>query len=213
MEEISLKRHFPIIKDGNLSWYGGTQGWSTHGYVRGFGCGVIACANVLLHTVDRRGSELSREEYVLYAGKLRKHYLPVIPRFGMNGVGMAIGMNLYFLIHHHPFKARWGVRPSRLFEKIDEMLKKDIPVVLSAGPCFPYVWARKRLTLYKKDGTGYRAESGMYAHYVTVTASDDKYLTVSSWGKMYFIDKRELMEYIKKHSNGIFSSILVIVER
>ena len=90
------------------------------------------------------------------------------------------------------------------------MLKDDIPVVLSAGPNWPNLFGKNALDMYEKSENGYVKTDAMRAHYVTVTAMDDTYLTVSSWGKKYYVKRAEFIEYAKKHSNFIFSSIMVV---
>ena len=210
MTEIRLKREFPAVKGDGKRYFGGAQAWSTHKYVRGYGCGVIACANVLLHTVDRMGSELDKDDYIKYARKLRRMFLPVIPKFGMNGIFMTLGVDLFFLFHRSPFIAYWGCLPCNIFKNIEKMLKDDIPVVLSAGPNWPNLFGKNTLDMYEKNENGYVKTDAMRAHYVTVTAMDDTYLTVSSWGKKYYVKRAEFIEYAKKHSNFIFSSIMVV---
>ena len=208
--EISLHRKFPEIKDNEKLFYGGAQEWSSHGYVRGYGCGVIACANVLLHTVDRREAMPSKDEYIKYSRHLRHFYLPVIPKFGMNGIFMALGVELYFLRHRLPFYTYWGCLRKNIFKHMERMLKDDIPVVLSAGPNWPNLWGQKTLNMYEKEGDRYVRPVGMRAHYVTATALDDEYITVSSWGRKYYIKRSDFMDYARRHSNFLFSSIMVI---
>ena len=206
----SLKRSFPIVKDDERSFYGGTQEWSRKKYVRGYGCGTVACANVLKHTVDRKGPEVSKGEYIDYTKHLRHFYLPIIPKFGMNGLFMALGMNVYFLRKRLPFRARCGCLSKNIFKHIEEMLDADIPVVLAAGPNWPNLFGKHRLNMYEFLGGQYVVTASMRAHYVTVTAMDDEYMTISSWGKKFYIKRDEFMEYAGKHSNFLFSSILVI---
>ncbi|MCQ2520300.1 MAG: hypothetical protein MJ107_07210, partial [Lachnospiraceae bacterium] len=179
-------------------------------YVRGYGCGVVACANVLLHTAERPDKNLSVEEYTNYARKLRHRYLPVIPKFGMNGVFMAIGFDLCLRLRHTGMRAHWGCLKKNIFSHIERMLSEDIPVVLSIGPNWPNLWGNHRLKMYFRTSDGYREATTTRAHYVTVTAMDEVYMEVSSWGKKYYVNKNEYLEYIKKHSNALFSSILVV---
>ena len=149
-------------------------------------------------------------EYIDYTKHLRHFYLPIIPKFGMNGLFMALGMNVYFLRKRLPFRARWGCLSKNIFKHIEEMLVADIPVVLAAGPNWPNLFGKHRLNMYEFLGGQYVVTASMRAHYVTVTAMDDEYMTISSWGKKFSIKRDEFMEYAGKHSNFLFSSILVI---
>ena len=209
----ALKREFPRVTDGTNSYYGGDQAWSDKKYVRGYGCGVAACANVLLHTVERKGPETTKADYIRFARHLRHFYLPVIPKFGMNGLFMSLGLNLYFLCKRMPFYSLWGCRFKNIDKITGEMLEKDIPVVIAAGPNWPNLWGKHAVNLYTLTDGKYTVSTGTRAHYMTVTAMDDEYYTVSSWGRKYYINKNEFREYVKKHSNALFSSILVIRER
>ena len=51
------------------------------------------------------------------------------------------------------------------------------------------------------------------AHYVTVTGSEDRFFRISSWGKLFYIDKGEYFSYIKQHSSSVISNILKIERR
>ena len=93
------------------------------------------------------------------------------------------------------------------------MLEEQIPVVLAIGPNFPILWGNHRLTLYEKDGGIFRPKTTTRAHYVTITEMDEEWLTVSSWGKKYYVKKLEYEAYVRKHSNYLFSNILVILHQ
>ena len=66
-----------------------------------------------------------------------------------------------------------------------------------------------KLNLYirRSDGT-YVAASRVKAHYMTVTAMDDTWLTVSSWGRPYYIHRGEYEDYGKKHSIALVNNLV-----
>lgn len=208
--EYKLKKDFLRVVEGQNSFYGGAQEWSQRKNVKGYGCGVVACANVLLHWLDSPKGEISKEQYIKYAKALRCKFLPVIPRFGINGILMALGMNVCLLFKRAGAFAYWGCFRWNIFKHIERMLSEDIPVVLAAGPNWPNLFGNHRLNMYMKSGEEYRISGSMRAHYVTVTAMDEEWMTVSSWGRKYYINRNEYTEYVKKYSNYLFSSILVI---
>lgn len=212
-DRVSLNRKFPKVTDGDREYFGGDQNWSTKKYVKGYGCGVVACSNLLLHSVERKGEVLSREDYVRFGKRMRHLYLPVIPKFGMNGLFMALGMNVYFFVKRLPMRCYWGCLRKNIFEHIERMLREDFPPVLAIGPNFPNLWGKKTLTLYTLRGDNYVPAAYTKAHYVSVTAMDDEYLEVSSWGKKYYINRNEYLEYAKKCSNFLFTSILVVKKK
>ena len=45
------------------------------------------------------------------------------------------------------------------------------------------------------------------AHFVTITGMDEEWLRISSWGKEYFINRREYDDYVKTHSTWLVSNI------
>ena len=93
------------------------------------------------------------------------------------------------------------------------MLTRDIPVIFSVGPNFPKFWGKQAVNLYKKTAQGqYIPASKARAHYMTITGRDGKWLQISSWGKEYYLDFEEYLEYIRKHSSFIVSNIICIKE-
>ncbi len=212
MSDIRLKRDLiQVIDDAQIS-YGGNQNFWKDNTMRGYGCGVIAVANLLVYknlvpNLETTGKSISKTDYMNICELLKKRYLPIIPYFGINGIELSIGVNAYFVTHGIDLAASWYVPSKRLFTEIAKMLEDDLPVIISAGPDFPRVWKRDRLNLY--DANSEKASS-CRAHYMTVTAMDDKTLTVSSWGRKYYIDKSEFSEYVKSSSNAYLSSILKI---
>ena len=85
-----LHRPWPRIRTGDRLSCGGNQHWFPSENFRLCGCGVVACADTLLYLAGR--DELPREEYVRYVNSMRK-YFPLIPRRGIDGVRLAIGLN------------------------------------------------------------------------------------------------------------------------
>lgn len=189
--------------------YGGNQSWFPKKYLKRSGCGVSSGANVLLYLLGKR--QLSKVQYIDFCESLWKSYLPVIPYFGMNGVMLMAGINCYFRKHQMPYRAYWRISGRKMFARIDQMLSKDIPVILSVGPNVPKIWKKESLTLYQKDTKGqYLPTSKARAHFVTITGREGRWLILSSWGKRYAIDQREWEDYVREHSCQVLSNILEI---
>ncbi|MCA5962640.1 hypothetical protein LC724_22785 [Blautia sp. RD014234] len=94
------------------------------------------------------------------------------------------------------------------------MLAHDIPVILLVGPNFPFVWGKHRLNMYHRSPEGeYSPSCQIKAHFVTVTGMDDTWMRVSSWGKEYYINRQEYVNYVKKHSSFLISNICYIKSR
>ncbi len=196
----------------NGVFYGGNQAWFPYKFLQKTGCGVISAANVLLHI--QKKEIVSEEEYMEFAKKLWRGYLPVIPGFGMNGLTLMMGLNRYFYKHGMPYNACWKISAGRMLSRIDQMLSKDLPVILAVGPNFPKIWEKQTLNFYTKTKEEtYIPTVKVRAHFVTVTGRDGVWLKISSWGKEYYIDIREYRNYVKNHSWSLVSNIICIKKR
>ena len=220
---IGIRNPYPAIeKEGKLS-FGGNQSWLPQPYLQNVGCGLIACTNLLLYldryeivceekeidNISKEKSSYTLAEYNSYAENLNKKYFPVIPGIGMIGWIMVWGLNRYFRKHRMKIRAAWGVKPERLCMSMEEMLTKNLPVILSVGPNFPFIWKKNKLLFYilNKEGAYVQACQAS-GHYVTVTAMDETWLCISSWGKKYYINRQEYMEYARRYSGFLVSNIV-----
>ncbi len=219
MSRHYLKNNYiSVEKDGNFS-YGGNQTWSENPVIKKCGCGVIGSLDVLIYlgrhhcTFSKLPSEgaIALSEYDRLCTGLSKRYIPLLPPFGTNGVALACGLNLIFRKYRMPFHASWRISEKCLFGTVETMLDQDIPAIISIGANFPLVWQKNRVTFYRKDGMGImRKAASAKAHYVTVTGSNEDWLQISSWGREYYINKAEYMQYVKKHSSSIISNVLYV---
>ncbi len=205
----TLKRPYIQVQQESGFSYGGNQSWFPYRFLQKTGCGVIGASDVLLYLQGRE--KLSKEEYVAFAKKLWMKYLPVIPGFGMNGLTLMIGMNRYFFRNKMPYRACWMISGRKMLGRIDRMLSKDLPVILSVGPNFPMFWGKEKLDFYTRIANGsYHPAVKTKAHFVTVTGRDGMWLRISSWGKEYYIDIREYREYVKNSSSSLVSNVIYI---
>lgn len=220
--EHTLKHPYLRIGGPGDATYGGSQRRGRTLCMRKWGCGVIAAADLLLYlSLYRpgcRGSlfagapasgEAALDWYNDRVDRLRRRWLPVMPGSGINGLALAVGVSLCLRRQGIPLYARWGVRPGRLWERIDRLLDQDIPVILSIGGGFPCFWKKDRLNLYAAPQKGAPAASAR-AHYVTVTGADENWLRISSWGRCYYIHKAEYCAYIDQSSAWLLCNILDI---
>ena len=204
--------------------FGGSQMLSESKTMREVGCGVIAALDLLLYlcrfhpgcgcaffAAAAEDGCIDEKEYDELAQELSRKFFPVIPKLGINGLMLAGGLNLFFRRYSLPFRAAWGIGSSRLFDRIEEMLARDIPVILSVGPNFPLFWQKNELTFYALSPAGeLRPACKIKSHYVTVIGIDEHYLRISSWGRQYSIDRDEYISYIRRHSGSIVSNIVKI---
>ena len=221
---LQIRHKYISVDNGIRRTFGGNQMSSSSHNMREVGCGVIAALDLLLylcrfHQHGRcdffaeaaEDGVIDSNEYDDLALKLSRRFFPVIPKFGINGIMLAAGLNRFFRHYGMPFRAIWGISSSTIFDEIEKMLSEDIPVILSIGPNFPLFWKKHEVNFYasRPDGSSFLACS-IKAHYVTVTGIDEKSLHISSWGRAYAIYRDEYMDYIRYHSGSIVSNIVRI---
>ena len=201
-----LKRPYPRIHYGETSSCGGDQNWFPDANFRRCGCGVVACADTLLYLRGR--TELSREEYIRYVNSLRK-YFPLIPYRGIDGVRLAIGMNIAMRREGLPLRALWSASGRRFWDRLAAMLADDLPVILSVGPGFPRVWGVEGLALHRRTGDGgYVGAGRVKAHFLTATGLDDERIRVSSWGQELTIERAAYERYMRVSSTALLTNLL-----
>ena len=89
---------------------------------------------------------------------------------------------------------------------------RDVPVILSIGRNFPRVW-RNAETAFYTPGRKRPPACSTNAHFVTVTAMDEGYLTVSSWGHPYRLSREEFDAYRREASASLLCTILDVREK
>ena len=226
-KRCALRYPYLSVKTQNDNSYGGSQTWSSSLIMRKYGCGVVGISDVLLylglHRPDcetdlhygilREDGYISYPRYERYLIKMRRRYLSVIPGFGVPGFLLPAAMNKYFRHYRIDLKASWCMRSGQIQTRIENMLARDIPIILAIGPNFPCFWGKKRLTLYRMENGEFLPAVETNAHFVVVTGTVGDYLQISSWGKEYYIFWPEYQNYIKKYSNGFASNICLIREK
>ena len=201
-----LKRPYPCVQYGETGSCGGDQNWFADANFRRCGCGVIACADTLLYLRGR--TALSREEYIDYVNSLRP-YFPLIPYRGIDGMRLAMGMNLCLRREGLALRAGWSASGRLFWERLAAMLADNLPVVLSVGPNFPRVWGAEALALYRRaeDG-GYVEAERVKAHFLTATGLDGERIRVSSWGKEFTIERAAYERYMRGSSTALLTNLL-----
>ncbi len=224
MKNPRIRHKYISVRQGRNLSFGGSQMLFSSRAMREVGCGVIAALDLLLYLClyhpgcgcaffedAAEDGCVDEKEYEELAKNLSKRFFPLIPKLGINGIMLAGGLNRFFRRYALPFRASWGIGSGRLFEEIEDMLARDIPVILAVGPNFPLFWQKHELQFYARrpEGTLFPACS-IKAHYVTVTGIDAQRLQISSWGREYFIEREEYRDYIRRRSGSIVSNIVRI---
>ncbi|MBO4915522.1 MAG: hypothetical protein J5449_09985 [Oscillospiraceae bacterium] len=207
--KLELAGSYPRVHigDGTPS-FGGSQNWFPGASFRACGCGVIACADTLLFLTGRR--ELTREEYLNYVNSIRR-YFPLIPYRGIDGLRLAIGMNLCLLREGLPYTSRWSAASSLFWDRLAGQLERNIPAIVAIGPNFPIVWGKETLPLYRRTENSCFEATRTRGHFLTVTGLDDEWMRVSSWGQELYISRGDYERY--RRENGTLLTSLLYITR
>jgi len=222
-----LKHPYISVDIHGRNSYGGGQQFSESAMIRRCGCGIIAATDLLLYlsrwhrfgASDYFAGLLAEPPLPFYAytaclRRISKKYFPMIPYAGINGLMLMSGMERFFRDHGMPYTARWCFLSVPMWDRMSEMLRQDIPVIMSVGPNFPIIWGNRRVRFYIKTIDGaYIPAAGAKAHYFTVTGMDEDWLRISSWGRLYYLNRNEFQEYASRYSLGFTSNILLVEKK
>ena len=208
----SLNHPYIRVETPNGLTYGGSQMLSPSGSIRRCGCGPVAALDTVWYLTNRESSSpLPLVRYNDELSRLCRQYFPLIPPFCINGVVFVLGLNRLLRDMGLPYRATWMLSGAKLWPRVDDMLKRDLPVILSVGPNFPMVWQNNRLPFYRKTQDGqYRRASATNGHFVTATGIDDTWLRISSWGREYYIKREEYDTYTQTYSTYAFSNLVYL---
>ena len=221
---MQLKHRYTGVSYGGPESYGGNQRRSSDPVIKKCGCGLVAALDTLLYlgrccrwtdvpelaATDEDGP-ISAGQYEKCLAAMKKAYFPLLYPLGTGGLALAAGMNLFFKRRCLPFHGLWCAAGSRLWERMENMLAADIPVICAVGQNFPRFWEKKGVSLQLNDGSGSpRPGASARAHFITVTALDEEWMRLSSWGKKYYMSRRDFENYVRKTSNPLLCGILHI---
>ena len=181
--------------------------------IRKCGCGPVAALDTVWYLEKRFESSpfLSLQAYNAELLQLTRRYFPLLPPFGINGALFVIGMNRLLRDRGLPYRAVWMLSGKKLWGRVEEMLSRDLPVILSVAPNFPAFWENNRLPFYVQTRAGsFQRTTATKGHYVTVTGIDDKWVRISSWGREYYINRMEYMAYTREYSNFVFGNAMYL---
>ena len=220
---MKLMHAYPAVSGVHGMSFGGNQNASGDPAMRRCGCGVVAVADLLLYLHLRHedcclpplrsvplDQPLTQEQYDKLLLRVRQKYIPIIYPFGTNGFALAAGVNRLLRRYGAPYRARWGVPKALFWETMEQMLREDIPVVLSVGMNFPRVWELEKLNLYRVSGEAPAVSSRVRAHFVVVTGLDEEWMEISTWGKLRYIRRSEYDKFRQQHSGTLLSNLLYV---
>ena len=133
---IGLQKPYVNVQRGPERSYGGSQMWSERETIRRCGCGPVAAMDLLLY-LENHTSPIASADYVRELQAITKKYFFLIRPFGINGISFVFGLNRLLRDRGLPYRAAWETSRKQLWPRIEEMLGRDLPVILSVGPNLP----------------------------------------------------------------------------
>lgn len=221
---IQLQNPYISVEYAGRASFGGGQQHCNDKVLQRCGCGVVAALDALLY-LDRWHSDVDVPEFAELScisqlpqsvyeqalKMLRRAYFPLFYPFGMNGLSLSLGMNRFFNRHSIPFKARWSVPKSELWQRMAAMLEHDIPIIMAVGPNFPRFWQKKGVSFCRiSPGGNCVSAASATAHFVTATGLDAEWIELSSWGSKYYLGREEFVRYTNECSNALLCNILYV---
>ena len=209
---VCLNHPYPQISDGLHLSCGGNQMRSDKAVIRKCGCGPVAALDLILY-LEHRGENtpIALSDYNAMLTAFCFRYFPLIPPFGINGPVFTLGLNRLLHDRGLPYRAFWMLSGAKLWSRTEDMLGRDLPVILSVGPNFPAFWRGNRLPFYLRSSDGsYRKATSTKGHFVTATGIDAQWVRISSWGKEYYINRGEYERYTKENSLYAFSNLIYL---
>lgn len=183
-------------------------------------------------------NEINYPNYISYVHLINERYTRTLPVIAVIGPTIASAVNSYSDFFKLNMSATWRLKLNYydMYELIEEMLQKDIPVILSIGPNTPKLWGKKGIPFYElfeinyhePDNNSEQAAKPYYykavkqdinGHYVTVTGlikddiSSRIMLRISSWGKQYYINYEEYRDYVDNTGGTLTSSLIHVKKR
>ncbi len=222
METIAELSHPYICVNGTS--YGGSQNWfaDKKGFFNRYrtrsGCGVVAIRDSLGYLKGER-SVSSTEEYRKSFRDTAKSLLWIPNRFGMSIYRIMILYPLLLRKNGLSLRGFWGASGKKRLPRIEDMLKRDIPVILNIPRILPRRYKKEKLPFYDRtpDTGVFRPVTSTSAHFVVVTGvirdQDKTYLRISSWGREYYIDYGEFKAFTKKTPFGSFLGNILYLKK
>ncbi len=185
------------------------------------GCGVVGFADLLwyLGLADEEWEEkkfFSEADYRDYFQHTVRKMGGLMPGMGISVVQPTFHFNRIAISKGSDYRAFWGLSIRKLFLRMEEMLKQDIPVYL----CIPTQYFKKKgsdgLELYvrNQDGT-FRKVTRVSSHYVVATEMfQHKGITwvgISSWGRKYYFKQDDYTALLKRTFLGNYTGNLLYI--
>ena len=224
---ISLQKPYIVItnENGRVIGNGANQGWFSKApwrNVSGQGCGIISSLDLCFYLSGKRNIHL--EDYQLAVDEFIDTI--VFTKFNMHEFlrgKLVIGITPWQICHYlnrklkGQYKVRYNGRHGHedMLNKIEAQLKAGIPVIWSLYR----MGKRINLYTYKPVLKEYSVATTTNSHYVNIIGikyeeegNHRTMLKISSWGKIYYVDYEEYLDYVGTSLLSQVASNIFLVE-
>jgi hypothetical protein len=238
MQHIGLLRDYIKIKragseettfGGDQNFYAAPDRAKEDEKKQKMGCGIVALSDIFLYFSEKYNSGvmvdgrsyvnrmLNQREYCEFYDKIYTFAGGVSLKAGASGLKLWRKFNQMAKRQGWVERARWGFSRKKMLVRMEEMLSRDIPVIL----CMPMALFKKEkdkgIWFYKKNKNDeYVPYTRVNGHYVVVTElfyeGEDIYLVISSWGRKYFVKWKEYDKEIRSRLFGAFLGNLLYIK-
>lgn len=206
--QVRRKQTGAVTCGGDQNFFAGAREGTADFRKQKLGCGITALGDVFLYLGKREGGCiremrkfvkpcLTEEEYRDYYNRVYRFVGGIFPwaKSGLSFLRIQTGFNRMARKCRWRFRARWGFSYRKLRRRIEQMLGRDLPVIL----CIPFMVFKRDKGLgaffYEKTESGYKKACRVSAHYVVILGLTEQegqsWLKISSWGKEYYVNWEE----------------------
>ncbi|MDF2485029.1 MAG: hypothetical protein K0R46_1197 [Herbinix sp.] len=225
--ELSHPEYVPIVKENSI-YYGGSQMWfsdkprySKDYILHNYGCGTIATADLFLYLALQKKSyrtavtalamnedEIRYTDYLSYLRTIHDKYTKTLPVLAVLGPAIASAINSYSNNFGLGYKAVWKLTLNYydMYDLIEEMLWKDLPVILSIGPNTPKLWGKKGVPFYELKEIDYQES------YETPSVERSELDTQDPEEIPKVISKPYYYQAVKQHVNGHYVTVTALIK-
>lgn len=164
-EYVSVQKDSSVSYGGSQMWFSDRNRYSKDYILHNYGCGTIATADLFLYLAQQKKTyqtpvtalaindenEIDFANYTSYVHTINKDYAKTQPVIAVLGPSIASAINSYSDCYGLGLKAawKWTLNYYEMYDLIEEMLWKDLPVILSIGPNTPKFWGKKGIPFYE----------------------------------------------------------------
>lgn len=217
-ERYLLKSNYISVNKsygGSQNYFKNDKGILNHNRAKG-GCGVVAITDVILYLSEQTNiPNIETYKALFKATSKNIFWIPV--HFGINFIQETLGLRFCLKKHNLNRKCSWCFSLKKMQKRIERMLSNDTPVILCVPKSLNFGIKKDRSYVLPFYDENLNIISGASGHYVVITGSYEDttsgriYLSISSWGRKFYIGLDEYISYSQTTPFKILGNIMNIV--